>query len=427
LVVTLVLGALAGRHPGLRLVDAIGFSHRAERLVAGLAPGDGLYPNGFPALVALGHAACGDALLAMKAISVLAGGLLAAVVGPFALASPAALQWGSTEGTDMLAAALSIAGVTRAKPWPLVSGVLVGLATGVRWTGLAGVPVVLAMGGPRALAGVLAGLAPHAALGLLTSGAILPDQGMNLEIAAGRPTALWSVETARRWPQGAMRALLVAGEAWPVRVAALGLAVGAWRRDRAAIGLLGLGLAHVALLGVGFANPRLALPTTLCAAAGARWLAPRWLVALAALAVAGWAAPAAWTVPVAESRLAAIVQEAGELPGPFLATSPWFHSRRSGWLEPSIQVSGLGLGRDATVEALRQAALREGAPFVALEAGRMDRDHPPWRGLYRDGAPGFSLAAQEVGWKVFLVEPEPLEAPPGFPGETGELSQGEVP
>lgn len=452
LLALVVLGVLAARHPELRFVDAIGFVARARRLAAGegLLPGgipgvpegapvldggdlvNGLYPIGYPLLLVGGHAILGDALLAAKVISVAAGGLLVTVIarslgvaaGLFVLAQGALLAAGSTEGTDLAAASLTIAAaLVAATRGPrhrggcpplapsLVAGGLLGAALLTRYTAVAAVPVVLLLA-PRRVAFLTAlGLAtaPHWGLALATGASVLPDQSQNLTIAAGHPTRLLSIETLTRWPGGFLRALGAAADP-VVGLAGVGLLVGAIRRDRRAWGLLGVGLAHAALLAVAFANPRLALPTTLAFAAGAAFLLPgRWL-ALPAAALLGWGLLHPTEPDPQAIRVLPAVEAASTIPTECLATSPWLYQRRDGWLYAGVQIDGLGVPPPHLDPArLRQLAARTGARCVALDVARTRPAFPRLAPLLgTEGGEGYTLLDRSTGWRVWSVSP-PVE------------------
>lgn len=433
LVAAVALGVLAARHPEVRFVDVLGFAARARRLWEGAEPGvrtldggdwvNGLYPVGYPLVLLAGRLAGLDVLGWAKALSVLAGaGLVAGVsrslgvgAGVFLLGQLGMLTAGATEGTDLPAAALTLGAVlvaarvgesARPDRTAVVAGALLGLACLTRYTAVAAVPVVLGLGwrGARGLVpALLLTTAPHWAVALWTGASPWPDQSQNLAIAAGHPTALWSVDTLARWPTGFGRALLAAGDL-PAAVGAAGLVVGVARRDRRAVALLGLALAHLALLGVAFANPRLTLPATLAAALGAAWLVPtRWL-ALAGVAVGLWRLGPALAEEGPGARVAAPAAAAGAVDGPCLATSPWFHQRRDGWLVPSIQLSGLaGPGLDPP--ALRALAQAHGAGCVALDTARTRPAFPRLDPLLGAGpVEGFTLVDRSPGWRVWKVE-----------------------
>ena len=429
--VAAALAALASRSPGLRFVDVVAFAARAEQLGERLA--DPLYPVGYPALLAAAHALGADVLAAAKAISVAAGALAAfaaaALVGPgpaaWLAAGGGALEWGATEGTDLPAAALALAGI--AAGWrraPALAGALVGGACLVRYTSLAAVPVVLLLE-PRAWRTLLLAVAPHFVLAAWSGVSPLPDQSVNLAIGAnGRAGPLWSTDTLVRLPHGFGRALRDALPDWPTRVAALGLLVGA--RDLRARALLGWALLHCGLVALAFANQRLCLPAQLAFSLGAAWLVPaRFRLALAALAVALGVhnARPLWTPEARFVELAALAERAGHLDGPFLSNSAWFHVRRDGWLRGATLLQGLGDPRRLTPASLAALLHRHGADAVALEMVRVPGALPGLVPLMKTVPPELVLVAETPTWRVFAAAPAAAAAPE--PPRGGAPSAGE--
>lgn len=428
--VALALGAAAGvalallalRVPAVRFVDVIGFSARAEALLRGERLVDGLYPVGYPALLALGHTLGGDVLVVAKAVSVVAGAALVAGVaralgaaaGAWLLAQTALLIWGATEGTDLPAAALTLAALGLG-PRPAVAGAVLGLACLVRYPAVAGLPALLLLvgrgGAPRALAAFVVATAPHWATALLTSAPLLPQQDLNVTIGAGHAATLWSLETLRRWPVGFGRAAASAFVDLPTWLGVVGLGLGLWRRDRRAVALLALALTHLAVVALGFANPRLVLPATLAVALGAAWVPARVLLALALGAgVLAWG-PARASDPAVE--LATRAAEAlTEVQGPVLADSPWVYRRREGWLVPAVQLGSL-VASPATLTPPGLAALMEqhGFEVVVLDLVRTRRTFPALAPLLDpQPAAGWRTVGRARGWRV--LAPTGAGAPP---------------
>ncbi len=391
-----LLGWLASRYPGVRFVDIISFGGRANGLASGQPLVDGLYPHGYPALLAAGHALTGDMLLFGKALSVLAAVLLVAAVatrlGPlaslFMLAQVPVLLWGSTEGTDMLAASLALTGLLSRRA--LLAGTCVGLALATRWTAAAWVlPALwLAESRPRFLLGLALGFAPHPVLAATLGGGWLPDQGLNVAIAGGG--SIWS-----RLPGG----LRLAGSALLADPFAIlgGLGLLLALRQRLARALaLGVVLHAIGLAAV-FANPRLALPATLALILGLPVLLGAWkhgpvatvLVALVAAGLAVFTPRQADDEAARAARVAALVPR---VEGELCSNTPWAYSRREGWVLPARQLSSLG-----PPHLLVSASLTGACGSVLLDAARgrgfrglrpmFDGDEVSgWRLLERDGA-----------------------------------------
>ena len=410
----------------MRFVDFLGFSMRAR----GLAEGHGrlvdpLYPVGYPAALLAARAVLGDVVLAGKVLSVLAGSaaagaaawMLRPAAGMLLIALPVGLAWGSTEGTDMAAVAGCLAGLAAAcrGRWA-TAGALLGLACLTRYTAVAAVPVALLVcgGGARGRLRLLAAFAlatlPHWGLALWLGRSPLPDQSYNLSIAAGgRPTGLWTMDTLARWPAATARASLAALGDGAQRVAGvlglIGLGVGLARRDRRAVALLAFCLVHIAALGLAFSNARLALPATLALCLGGAWLVPGRALYLAAAGLLGWSL----THPPAPDphleRLDTVIAATDGLPGPILASDPWFYSAHDGWLQQGVPPRAAGTDRQLRPDALVAFARAQGFRFIVLDPPRVRRTYPLLAPLLdRAGAPGLTLEAAPGTWKVWRVE-----------------------
>ena len=408
----LVLGGLAAAHPGLRFVDFLSFSNRARRLMEGQDLVNGLYPVGYPALLLGARLALGDVLVAGKALSVLAGALAAhsasRLAGPGAAAVMAAtgvfLAWGSTEGTDMMAAALALSALASAER-PALAGALVGAACLARYTGVAALPALLLITPRRGVALLAFGLAtaPHWAVAWWLHLPILPDQSGNMAIGAGPGGPASGVGG---WAAAAARAAADSFGAWIPGVGLLGLAVGAARRQRPAAGLLALALTHVAGLGLAFSNPRLALPATLAAALGWRWLLPERRAPWLALGLIGALAqvPGQARIEPDEAALAEVARVAA--PEPVLTSSPLYHQRLGGWLQSGVILRSLGGDpRRMDPTSLASAAKRRGFRAVAIESARVSATFPGLRPLTHDPAPeGYTLLAEVGSWRIFQFD-----------------------
>ena len=411
LATAVLLAGLAALHPGLRFVDMISFSTRAEALQHGARLVDGLYPVGYPALLLVVRWVVGDVLIAGKLLSVLAGaGLVAGATrwlgwraGVWLAAQAGVLIWGATEGTDLLAASCMLAAVALAPRSP-VAGVLLGLACLTRYTAVAALPILLLLTPDRGrfLLALVATTSPHWALALVTGVSPLPTQDLNASIGAGHASTLWSWDTLQRWPIGVARAAQAAFVDVPTWLGLLGLGVGLWQRDRRALGLAGLAAGVLLLIGLGFANPRLVLPATLAIAAGAIWIPGRWtLVPAAAVAAALAYTPATDADPSAE-LVADAVTATASLEGPLLANSPWFHQRQDGWLVPGVQLTTLV--RDPgtlTPSGLAELARAQGFRYIVLDLVRTRRSFPLLAPLLAVPVPdGWELVDKPRGWRI---------------------------
>jgi len=409
---------LAWAHPDLRFVDFISFSERSRKLLSGTGWLQGDYPLGYPALLLLGKRLLGDALLAGKLLAVSAGilavfaaqRLKGAAAATWLLALSALLTWGSTEGTDMPAAALALASLAAVADRSYVlAGALAGLACMMRYTALAVVPVVLFFSRDRlkVLLAFAAATAPHWGVALAMGASVWPDGSDNVGIAAGHPTRLWSWETLLRWPRASLSAARISLASWPVRIAFLGLLVGLLRRDRRAAMLLAWWICHLGLLGLFFGNFRLVLPATLAAGLGAAWLMPRRWLLLPALGLLAWNIHAGWEVPRKEAERGEVAAATRGLEGPYLSSSPWFYWYRQGWVRGSVPVRALHRNpRAIDPPMLRAWALEHGFSRVVVDPGRIHVTYWGLEPLLQHRAPeGYERELRVGGWRVYRFVP----------------------
>jgi len=415
----------------LALVDFISFAGRARRLREGADLVHPLYPVGYPAVLSAAAALCGDVLHAGKLLAVAGGALAVAatarMLGPlpalWLLGQGAFLQWGRTEGTDLPAAALALASLTAAyERRPAWAGVLAGAACLCRYTGVAVVPVALLVAGRPLvfLTALVATTAPHWAVALATGAPVLPDQGENLTIAAGRATTLFDEATLQRWPRAVAHAAAVALRQPATWLGVVGLLVGGLRRDRRALALAGFAMAHLALIGLAFARPRLVLPTTLAVSAGAAFLVPpsrprlAMTLPLLALPVAIGAFAALWSPGTDAARRAEQATALSGTVGPFFTTDPWVAVRAGGWLHGGRPLHEAGQARALTPAAVAAHARRAGIERVMVDDVRVQQTYPGLKPLLAGTAQsGMVLEAQGNGWRLWRLErDESLEPSP---------------
>ena len=445
LVASGILGALSAAHPGLRLVDFLGFSARGHRLLAGTDLVHPLYPVGYPLVLGLLQSITHDPLLAGRLLSISAGALAVGAVtrwlGPAAglwmLVQPSLLTFGSTEGTDLPAFALGFTALAlRTGRRPALAGVSLGLAVLCRYTALALVPVILwpasgTLGRRRAAATTLAAMAlttlPHWGLALATGEPLLPDQSSNLAIGANAVVHGPGFDTLLRLPSGLRSAMpfVFSGPGVGLGAAAV-LATGVWswrRGDRptvdVAAALLVWGGLHTTLVAMAFANTRLVLPTRLALAAGlgvALRTRPRVLAALAIL-YGLWTLPPAGRTSPGEQNLAAIVAELESLDGTlrtghFLTSDPWVHRRSGARLDTGTPLREAG-GDPRALDADRIAAFARsrGDALLVLDVGRVQRTYPGLAPLLDQPnaahAAGLRLVGRTPGYRVFAVQESP--------------------
>jgi len=446
-----MLAWIATKHPGLRMVDFISFSARAQRLPDGLDWANPLYPVGYPAMLSMLQPMVGDVLWVGKGLSVLAGGLLIWAmmrwlgpwVGAWLAVQPLFVEWATTEGTDVAAVSLCLAGLAcvfpahREQPhfrgrWAL-AGALIGGACMVRYTSV--VCVLVALVGVFRCGRTAAKwfvpifvlvTAPHWAVSLFFGEPLLPDQSINFAIGAGHPVDFWSFETITRWPEGFGRALGLTLQTWPTRLGCLGLVLGMGMKDRRAWALSVFSLLHLALLGLAFVNPRLALPALLTKSLGVFWfgvLAHRWsadrskwtkrtvillqIGCVGAMALWGFAwnpLPPHKASP-AEEVLTDFVQETEGFSGRALSTSPHFYRKQGGWVQPVQLMRAIApQPHQLTPERLWAEARAKDFSWVVVDVGRVRRTYPGLAPLLeRDLPSGFSLLTKEAGWRALQI------------------------
>lgn len=379
---------------------------------------DPLYPLGYPAALRVGHALTGDVLLVGKALSV-AGGVLAVAalarwVSPWAglwlLAQPVLMRWGTTEGTDTIAAALSISALAAARSAPRAAGLLLGLGCLTRYTAVTAAPLVWWLSTARAgtLAAFLLATAPHWAVALLLGAPLLPDQSANIAIG-GHTGSLLSPRFLAELPRRMWMSTFAAVHDPGTVVGAVGLLIGMVLRDRRAWALAGAAALHLAAVSLAFSNDRLVLPATLMIAAGAAWSLPRWWLLLPAAVASAQlrALPLARDVSPTVASLSKVVAEveAEALEGPFLTTSPWFYQQEEGWVVSGVLVRRIpGDPRRLTPQAARAWALEAGIPHFAVDVGRVRRSYPGLAPLLRQPPAGYRKVGQSPGWLLFAFE-----------------------
>ncbi len=444
-----------GREHGLRFVDIVSFSRRARELSAGRPASDGLYPLGYPAMLAIGHAFGAPVLLTARALSLVAAVLLVGLAGRrlgfaaaiWILAQPVLLTWGATEGTDLLAASLSIGAVLLADR-PVLAGICLGLAIDVRWTSAAWIPALWIVTAPRerlvAISAMTVGTLPHWMACAWSGHLVFPDQGMNLAMAAGPgapPQAAGTWAALTRIPSGLLRTTPIVLPDLATRASAallpLAAVFAAGRGDaegardrRLALALFVGGVLHTLALAAVFANPRLAVPATLAALFGVAVAIRRLgrfgtsLRTLASGGLLGAAAAVFWfglpglRAPTPDERMAgelasAFAEAKSPLPpGQVLANNPVAYTEADGWLVPSVNLGGLYVTPRTTPEELARLADEHGLGVLVLDATRSERDYAGLHALFAAKEPevgGWTRVSASI-WRVW-VRPTAASAP----------------
>ncbi len=418
-----VCGALAWRHPGLRLVDFLSFASRPDRIADGQDIVNDLYPVGYPAMVGISGAIVGSRLVGAKVLAVLAAALsagavarwLGPVVGLWLIAQPVWLTYGATEGTDLPSFALCTLALALARRRPAAAGAVLGLAFLTRYTAMAAIPGVLWLAGRRGwvrcLAGLVLGTTPHWLAAVWLGRSPVPDQSFNLAVGAGARMDIWGA--LAHWPQGLTRAVSPYLDQGAFLVGAAGLGFAGLRGDRRAIALLSFAALHLAMVSLAFANPRLLLPTLLTVALGLPLVLQHNRLARTGLAIAAgvWgvvAVGSAWVVDGQEAALHEVVGIVSTGGGPVLSTDPWVHRLAGDRLEPSIPARELG-GDPRALDGtqLAQGARQRGIQQVVLDRARVGRTYPGLSDALRrpEHVEGLTVRAQTDRYVVFAVDP----------------------
>ena len=441
----LLLTALCTRHPGLRLVDFLGFSARGHRMLAGSDLVHPLYPSGYPFLVGILQAVGLPPLWAGKLLTISAAATSVAVVtrwlGPVAglwlLVQPAFLTFGSTEGTDLPAFAAGVAAIAlRSTHRPLAAGACLGGAVLLRYTSAALLPIILwpPTTEPHRLrslfrTAIAFGLCtlPHWGVALATGSPLLPDQSSNFAIGASTVVRGFGMEVLTRIPESLTAALpfVFSGPGVGLGLVAL-VGVGLWElrqpgpgRSDAALRLGSWGAIHLLLVATAFANTRLVLPTRLAFALGVALLLqsrPR-LLAAVSLLVAVWTLPASWSRSPGERNLAGIVEVLEQLDGPlrtahFLTTDPWVYRTNGSRLDAGTPLREAG-GDPRALDAQQVAtfARSRGDLLLVIDVGRVQRTYPGLHPLLETTDAARSAGLQPVGrspgYRVFAVQERP--------------------
>jgi hypothetical protein len=256
--------------PHIIFVDIISVLERTLRLQEGADFLHPLYPVGYPLFLSLFPVAW--QLITAKILNlVFALILLWTVTNHFSYRAGIGLlccgvwmQWGGTEGTDMLAAALSILALIHSKNKPWLAIVLISAACLTRYTAFVTVPIVLLLSPKRvvSLTGVVLLTSPHWAM-MLWFDQPLFDQTEN--IIRGQQNSLLH--------KSGMTLL------WLLQSSSILGVLGLWkgRNDGVTRYLIIYLLMHIIVVIMVFPNARLLLPALLISSFGWHYFSFRWM------------------------------------------------------------------------------------------------------------------------------------------------------
>ena len=360
----------------ITFVDIVSVLERADRISRGHDLLHPLYPVGYPAFLSLfsGH----SGLYAAKILSLLSAVFLLWCAGrEVGIRSAVALlcctawvTWGSTEGTDMLAAALSVSAILCAPKHTLFSVFLLGVACLVRYTAWIAIPIVLLLVKERMKGMLLLFLLtlPHWGM-VLWAGALPFDQSEN--IARGADASLW---------QRGSKALFLLVSPLCV-LGAVGQYVG--RRDPRIMGLCIFALLHALAIVAVFPNERLLLPSVLGLVVGVGRLSARWLPIVVGCGLWGLG-----QVPSNEDwrKLDQLADSTKLQQGRFLASSAQVYSWRETGIQASIPLSEVADPLQTDPKILVQWMKGNDVPIVVIRERDCDR-FPALIHLFREPQP----------------------------------------
>jgi hypothetical protein len=380
--------------PQLCFVDIISVLERASRIPSGEDLLHPLYPVGYPALLSILPGSM--QLDWAKLISMLGAMImLLAVLRRMPWSASLGLlctgvwaQWGSTEGTDMLAASLSIMAILFSREKTVLSAMLLGLAFLTRYTAIVALPFVL-WNMPNRRNGVLClalVTAPHWALALW-QGEPFFNQSENL-LRGGESSFLGRCGQTGLWLLN------------PVSM--LG-SVGLWRMRREWLprSLLLFALLHCLVITMVFPNQRLVLPALLgislgCAHLSSRWL---WLVLAGGLWLnAGIERDGEW------ETLAELSHHESLKEGGFLASSAKVHSWRSDGIQSAVPLQALAEAHLIDPKMAAGWAKQNDVAHLVLRERDCGRRFPALIHLFREPRPpGFSKGDCVGDWCIFRI------------------------
>lgn len=331
-----VLLLLNSTHPGLRLVDFLAFCGRAIDLNSRWI--DPLYPPYYPGFLAGIHPITSDALLSGRLLSFFAAILLLWrssqnywIEGLALLASGVWMKYGTTEGTDILAAALCIIAILRAKENPILSAVIWAGAFGTRYTSIAALPCLLLLSTSKKKL--------YLTVLLTTIPIWLPSLFMDNQI--------WDMSSNTRLNglQGFLHNLSHSTHIIFMNPLCWMGVVGVYQNRKSQL-FQALGLyffLHILGCSLFFTNERLLLPAILILIlASAHCLPIKWGIPIF-VGLGIWNLSSQLEVSTEEKNLVVLSNTLSIQHSEFVSNSPWAYIKTNdGWLKPGIFIAELG-------------------------------------------------------------------------------------
>ena len=388
--------------PQLRFVDFVAFSDRAQRISNGDDLYHGLYPIGYPVALLLGKVGFGSVLLVGKFYSVVGSIVLLFVAifwqgnaGALAVVSCASFWlWGQVEGTDMVAAGLTIGAVVLARDKPGWASVLWCVAFLTRYTAIAGLPFVI-WASPhrlRTLVYIVIGTSPHWFLALWVGQAPLIDQTENFS-RSPEP-----IHVRLLW--GPIRGIesIFRSDPW-LLIAVLGWVKGL--KDTIGRRVFAFGLVHLVMISLVFTKPRLLLPLSIVFSLGWIWFVFRkrylWTVSVVA-SIWGIYRSVDISPRTLEANHVAFHSPVSER---FLTTSPWFFYHSDGWLRGGVPLGEVSRPDQLSTSKILQYAKRNDYHYLVVNSPRLRAPYKRLRTILEDQE--FTLVYQYGMWKVYKI------------------------
>jgi hypothetical protein len=348
-------------------VDFLAFCGRAIELDTRWV--DPLYPPYYPALLAGIHPITGDALFSGRFLSFLGAILLLWrsgknnwIEGLALLISGVWMKYGTTEGTDIFAAALCLIAILRAKENPVLAAVIWAVAFGTRYTSIAALPSLLLLSTSKKKLCLTALLA--------TSPIWLPPLSMGNHIwDMSSNTRLSGLKGIHHNLSHSAQILFMNPLCW---MGVLGLYLNRKSQRFQAFGLYFC--LHILGCSLFFTNERLLLPAILILIlASAQSLSIKWVTPIF-IGLGIWNLNTQLEVSVEENNLMVLSNTLSTQHSEFVSNSPWAYSKTNdGWLKPGIFIAELG-----KVNTLTTAQIGDWLDQKNIRTLIIHKAHPPF-------------------------------------------------